>query len=174
MATVKELTTTRNRLAGILARSRKADTVAHYTAEVARFDAMIEEVQKGLTRRSALCDGPCTDAERCGACVQHEDGNGSTLSGVPPVESVSVAPVKPTACRKCQRHPGFHNGLCMYCNESHSAHCEACTWRMDQEPGESSATYGPSLAHYRKHSGHAVVMTRKDTWGTVHIAGRFA
>jgi hypothetical protein len=40
----------------------------HLASEIARFKEMISETEKGLSRRNANCDGPCTDATPCTAC----------------------------------------------------------------------------------------------------------
>lgn len=62
---------TLNKVRGILKRARKVDTIAHYTAEVERFEAIIRELGQGLTRTSALCDGPCNRLAPCNACLAH-------------------------------------------------------------------------------------------------------
>lgn len=48
----------------------------HVSSEISRFGDMIEEEKQGLTRRSALCDGPCTDEKTCDACTEHYAVNG--------------------------------------------------------------------------------------------------
>lgn len=49
------------------------DEYTHIASEIARFKAMIAETEQGLTRRNANCDGPCTDAVNCNACVELEN-----------------------------------------------------------------------------------------------------
>jgi hypothetical protein len=48
------------------------DEIQHNASEVIRFNTMIAELRRGLTRRSALCDGLCTDEMTCVACTAHE------------------------------------------------------------------------------------------------------